>query len=314
MIEGIWDAFAESNFLVLRSKGVHTLGRSNKMCGKEQFPALSPFFSSRLERPSLKRPLMEALDAVNFGTRDDVHVGALDDHGTTHELIFKPLSRQGSKESLFCENVAKCVAVLHSPCDAHSAFEPLTRDSEIILSDDKDCNGSALLRRSPATPHFASAFGSKERGVQIIGHALQRRIEEKMATIELLQKLAHLESTELEMNPDAAEAYAVPRTRRRREGLRGRRGLRATTDSSSTEEGTSSTATTTTTYDACSDLGEQVRETWTQLRAEMRIAKSIQNLYARTLVPAKSEQWVPSNEDRLSSAQALRMTQENCNW
>jgi hypothetical protein len=135
-----------------------------------------------------------------------------------------------------------------------------------------------------------------------------------MATIELLQKLAQLESTELEMNPDAADAYALPRTRRRFGGLRGRRGLPATADSSSTEEETSTTAAATTTHDARADPGEQVKETWTQLRAEMRIAKSIQNLYASTPVPATSEQWVPSNEHRLGSAQALRMTQENCNW
>ena len=260
-------------------------------------------------RPALPRTTlmnsMEALDADNFGSRHD-DVGAFDDHGTTHELIFKPLSRQGSKESLGCEDVAECAAALHIPCDSHSAFEPLTSD--------KICNGSALLRRSPTTPYFA--FENQKRGVEIIGDALQRRIEEKMATIELLQKLAQLESKELEMNPDAADSYALPRTRRRCGGLRGRRGLRATADSSSTEEEvTSSTAAATTTYDArAPDLVEQVKQTWTQLRAEMRIASSIQNLYATTPVPAKSEQWILSNEDRRSSAQALRMTQENCNW
>ena len=31
-------------------------------------------------------------------------------------------------------------------------------------------------------------------------------------------------------------------------------------------------------------------------------------------VLAKSEQWVPSYENRRSSAEALQMTQENCNW
>jgi len=276
---------------------------ASKMCGKEQRSVT--LRTPSLSQLSLERPPMKELDAANIGTRHD-DVGAFDDHGTTHELIFKPLSRQGSKESLCCEDVAECAAVPHSPCDSHGAFE--------LLTSDKDCNGSALLRRSPATPHLASAFYNEKRVVQIIGHALQCRIEEKMATIELLQKLAQLESTELEMNPDAADAYALPRTRRRFGGLRGRRGLPATADSSSTEEETSTTAAATTTHNARADPGEQVKETWTQLRAEMRIVKSIQNLYASTPVPATSEQWVPSNEHRLGSAQALRMTQENCNW
>jgi hypothetical protein len=43
-------------------------------------------------------------------------------------------------------------------------------------------------------------------------------------------------------------------------------------------------------------------------------AAALAAIAAGAPVPAKSDHWVPSYENRRSSAEALMMTQENCNW
>jgi len=43
-------------------------------------------------------------------------------------------------------------------------------------------------------------------------------------------------------------------------------------------------------------------------------AAALASVAAGAPVPARSDQWVPSYENRRSSAEALMMTQENCNW
>ena len=90
---------------------------------------------------------------------------------------------------------------------------------------------------------------------------MQRRIEEKMATIELLQRLAHLDSTELELDPEAVEAYALPEPQTRR-----RFGYIPPRLASSIDQ-------------ECRSSSSQVKDTWKQLHAEIVIAKSARNLY-----------------------------------
>ena len=205
--------------------------------------------SSRRSRTRARR----VLQTVPHSPRYSFSERALHGRNSTNTRVYSSLNLDNHKEVQAVQ--AHIMGVAHAvraSGRARSTERPLNNHH----NNSSSLGAACLLCRSPTIPHLASAPRTE---TDIVGDVMQRRIEEKMATIELLQKLAQLDSEELEMNPDTAEAYALPepQTRRRFGHLPPRLTSSIASRSSSS----------------------QVKDTWKQLRAELVIAKSTQNLY-----------------------------------
>ena len=205
---------------------------------------------------------LAALDRPN----KSASLAPIDDHAGTHAHIFTPprmcLARKGAK---------KC----------SSLPQPLAYP----------------LRRCAAQQHMASEGAQvdlREHGVLIVGDALKERLAQKMATLDLMQRL---ELREEENGSDAAEASALTHSKKSRSRIR-QLSIQApcsvasstmlTTAANSTNSlnvaklewsaltenrDVSPTAATSIAFAAVFPA-VAVKETWKQLRAELQLTKS----------------------------------------